>query len=80
MSANSIRRDSALFKKKEDSSEIEINLSEKKVGSIKLSYKKILNVLISYLLALQLRDAFCMKGSWEAFSNKQIKEDLFKSR
>ena len=63
MSVNSIRRNSALPEKKEDSSEIEINLSEKKVGSIKLSYKKILNVLISHLLILQLRDVFCTEES-----------------
>ena len=80
MSANSVRRDSALSEKKEDSSEIEINLSEKKVDPIELFYKKILNVLISHLLILQLRNAFYTERSWEAFSNEQIKENLFKSR
>ena len=80
MPANSIRRDSALSEKKEDFSEIEINLSEKKVGSIKLFYKKILNVLISYLLTLQLRNAFCTEESWKTFLNEQIKESSFKSR
>ena len=63
MPVNSMRRNSALPEKKEDSSEIEINLPEKKVGPIKLLYEKILNVLISYLLILQLRDTFCMKES-----------------
>ena len=63
MSANSIKRDSALFEKKEDFLEIETNLSEKKVGPIKLFYKKILNVLISYLLTLQLRNIFCTEKS-----------------
>ena len=80
MSANSIRRDSVLSEKKGDSSEIEINLSKKKVGSIKLLYRKILNVLINYLLTLQLRDVFYTERSWETFLNEQIKEDLFKSR
>ena len=63
MSANSTRRDSVFSEKEEDSSEIEINLSEKKVDSIKLFYEKILNILISYFLTLQLRDAFCTKES-----------------
>ena len=63
MSVNSIKKDSVLSEKKGDFSEIEINLSEKKVDSIKLFYRKILNVLISYLLILQLRDAFYMKES-----------------
>ena len=80
MSVNSIRRDSALSEKKEDSSEIEINLSKKKVGPIELFYRKILNVLISHLLALQLRNTFCTEGSWETFLNEQIKEGLFKGR
>ena len=80
MSVNSIRRNSVLSEKKEDSSEIKTNLSEKKVGSIELFYKKILNVLISYLLMSQLKDAFCTKKSWKAFLNEQIKEDSFKNR
>ena len=80
MSTNSAQRKSALSEKKGDSSETETNLSEKKVGSVRLLYKKILNALISYLLILQLRDTFCIKKSWEAFLNKQIEEDLFKSR
>ena len=63
MPANSIRRNSALPEKKEDSSEIEINLSEKKIGSIEPPYEKILNILISYLLTLQLRDVFCTEES-----------------
>ena len=63
MSINSMRRDSVLSEKKENSSEIEANLSKKKVSSIKLLYKKILNVLISYLLTLQLRDVFCTEES-----------------
>ena len=80
MSANSIRRDSVLSEKKENSSEIEANLSEKKVDSIELFYEKILNVLISYFLTLQLRDAFCTEESWKTFLNEQIEEDLFKNR
>ena len=80
MSVNSTRRDSASSEKKGDSSEIEINLSEKEVGSIEPSYKKILNVLISHLLTLQSRNVFCMKESWETFLNEQIEEDSFKGR
>ena len=78
--ANSAQRKSVLSEKKGDSSETEANLPEKKVDSVELPYKKILNVLISYLLTLQLRDTFCTEKSWEAFSNEQIKEGLFKGR
>ena len=63
MSANSTRKDSVLSEKKGDSSEIETNLSKKEVGSIEPFYRKILNVLISYLLILQLRDIFCTEES-----------------
>ena len=63
MSANNTRRNSVLPEKKEDSSEIEINLSEKKVGPIESLYEKILNALISYLLTLQLRNAFYTEES-----------------
>ena len=77
---NSIKRDSVLSKKKGDFSEIETNLSKKKVGSIEPFYRKILNVLISYLLTLQLRDTFCTEKSWKTFLNEQIKEDSFKNR
>ena len=63
MYANSAQRKSALPEKKEDSSETEINLSEKKVDSVGPPYEKILNVLISHLLTLQLRDAFCTEES-----------------
>ena len=80
MSANSARRDSVLSEKKGDSSEIEVNLPKKKVGSIELLYEKILNVLISHLLTLQLRDIFCTERSWKTFLNEQIKENSFKSR
>ena len=80
MYTNSVQRKSALSEKKEDFSETEINLPEKKVGSVKSFYEKILNVLISHFLILQLRNAFCTEGSWKAFLNKQIKEGSFKSR
>ena len=80
MSANSAQRKSVLSEKKGDSSETEINLPEKKVDSVGLLYRKILNVLISHLLVLQSRNAFCTKGSWKTFSNEQIKEGLFKNR
>ena len=80
MSANSTRRDSVLSEKKGDSSEIEVNLSKKKVGPIEPPYEKILNVLINYLLMLQLRDAFCTEESCKTFLNEQIEEDLFKNR
>ena len=80
MPANSAQRKSVLSKKKGDSSETEINLSEKKVDSVGLFYKKILNVLIRHLLTLQSRDVFCTKESWKTFLNEQIEEDLFKSR
>ena len=80
MHVNSVWRKSALSEKKEDFSETEVNLPEKKVDSVELLYEKILNVLISYLLMLQLRNAFCMEESWKAFLNEQIEEGLFKGR
>ena len=80
MYANSIQRKSVLSEKKGDSSETEVNLSEKKVGSVESFYEKILNTLISHLLTLQLRDVFCTEKSWEAFLNEQIKESSFKNR
>ena len=80
MSVNSTQRKSVLSEKKGDFSETEVNLSEKKVGSVEPPYKKILNVLISHLLTLQSRDAFCTEESWETFLNEQIEEGSFKDR
>ena len=52
MHVNNMQKKSVLSKKKKDFSETKFNLFKKKVGFIKLFYKKILKVLINHLLTL----------------------------